>query len=118
MSSVDYEIKVMSKSPFVKALALAVIRNILSHKISYDEKHVIDTSLVPGVSRRVALASLKERKFEKPEKELTMPVPVVPQVPQLVRRQSLPAPRVMPFHMAPPMGAGAAGVQGNYGKIT
>ena len=122
MSSVDYEIQIMAKSPFVKTLALAVIRNILSQKISYDERHVIDAELVPRVSRKVALATLKEGRTNK---ELAMPFPVVPQVPQpfqkpiLKPQRTIPVPqRKMPIHMAPPTIVGQAGVIGNYGKIT
>tara|TARA_Y100000310_G_scaffold344950_1_gene460713 strand:- start:668 stop:1330 length:663 start_codon:yes stop_codon:yes gene_type:complete len=127
MSSADYEIQIMAKSPFVRTLALAVIRNILSHQISYDEKHVIDAELVPRVSEKVALASLKEGKTEKlkeSEKELTRHIPVVPQpLPPPARAPGLPAPRTMPFQIAPPIrtGGGQAmggGVTGDYGKIT
>lgn len=124
MSSVDYEIQIMAKSPFVKTLALAVIRNILSQKISYDEKHVIDTELVPRVSKKVVLATLREGRTDK---ELAMPVPVVPQVqvPQPLQnriprhQRAIPAPQsLMPVHMAPPTIVGPPGVVGDYGKIT
>tara|TARA_Y100000310_G_scaffold339655_1_gene432975 strand:+ start:2829 stop:3521 length:693 start_codon:yes stop_codon:yes gene_type:complete len=134
MSSVDYEIKVMAKSPFVKTLALAVIRNILSHKISYDEKQVINTELVPRFSKKVALATLREGKTNK---ELAMSIPIVPQVPQVpqvaqtfqkpISRQLRQTPRQqrppvtqgkMPIQIAPPIIAGPRSVVGDYGKIT
>jgi len=123
MSSVDYEIEIMAKSPFVKTLALAVIRNILSQKISYDEKDVIDADLIPRFSKKVALAYLKEEKT-KPEEKLISPIPVVPQVPQplssaqrFVRPRFIPVLRRMPVQIAP-SAVRQQGVVGNYGKIT
>ena len=129
MSSVDYEIQIMSKSPFVKTLTLAVIKTILSQKISYDEKQVIDTGLVPRFSKKVVFATLKEGKTNK---ELAVPVPVVPKIPQILQKpiskQSRPSPRPrgsvpvpqgrMPPHMAPPIVTGPHGVMGDYGKLT
>ena len=113
MGSVDYEIKVMAKSPFVRTLTLAVIRNILSHQISYDEKHVIDADLVPRVSQKVAQASLREGQTEKFEEELVEPAQeVLPARPLLVHPQQ----RVM----APPAvrgGAGGGEADADYGKI-
>ena len=134
MSSVNYEIELMAKSPFVRTLALAVIRNILSQKISYDEKQVIDAELVPRLSKQVALATLKEGKTDN---EFKMSDSIVPQVPQPLQKplplSQNPIPRHQrpilinqrkrPIQMAPSMiniqGSGQAGlVQGDYGKIT
>ena len=60
--NLDSEIKWAARSRFVRALTLAVIRNIQVEGITYSEREVIDAELVPKFSERIVQASLKEKK--------------------------------------------------------
>jgi hypothetical protein len=62
--NLDSEIKWAARSKFVRALTLAVIRNIQIDGVNYSEREVIDADLVPKFSERVVMASLKEKKVE------------------------------------------------------
>ena len=63
----------LENSPFVRAFTLSVIKTILSQKVSYEERRVINADLVPRTSDRVIQASFKKKKFLK--NELAQPIP-------------------------------------------
>ncbi|MFH0808165.1 MAG: hypothetical protein V1888_00940 [archaeon] len=47
--------------PFIQSFVLSIIYNIRAKNFEYEEKNIVDADLVPQVSERVMMASMKER---------------------------------------------------------
>jgi len=132
----------IASEPFVRKFVLAIIRDIRSHNLSYEEKNTIYTDLVPHVSERAMQTSLKE-KIVSPGKPVTnaLPMPrrdmkklVAPLRKPVAVRTSFQSPirtyspsptipiQMSPSYSSPPVpfsgGSESTDISQDYGKIT
>ncbi len=68
MSSED--VSVIALEPFISRFVFTIIQNIRSHDFSYEERQVVHADLVPKVSEKVMMSSLKEKELPLMRREM------------------------------------------------